>query len=139
MQVPLRMSVEHISFSAHADFDQTSQFVELLNPPHVILVHGEAVEMGRLRKALEQQAVNLGQRRLLYTPKVCQPVHIKHRPQLKAKVRTCQPCQNRSGCHFLRSGQEMRLSVMHAALEIIPQDARSTPEAGVLAALHQWD
>jgi cleavage and polyadenylation specificity factor subunit 3 len=90
-QVPLRMSVEHISFSAHADFDQTSQFVELLNPPHVILVHGEAVEMGRLRKALEQQAVVLGQRRLLYTPKVCQPVHIRHRPQLKAKVRhsTC--------------------------------------------------
>ena len=86
MQVPLRMSVEHISFSAHADFDQTSQFVELLNPPHVILVHGEAVEMGRLRKALEQQAVVLGQRRLLYTPKVCQPVHIRHRPQLRAKV-----------------------------------------------------
>lgn len=86
MQVPLRMSVEHISFSAHADFDQTSQFVELLNPPHVILVHGEAVEMGRLRKALEQQAVALGQRRLLYTPKVCQPVHIRHRPQLRAKV-----------------------------------------------------
>ncbi|EIE25515.1 Metallo-hydrolase/oxidoreductase [Coccomyxa subellipsoidea C-169] len=85
-KVPLRMSVEHISFSAHADFDQTSQFVELLDPPHVILVHGEAVEMGRLRKALEQQAVALGQRRLLYTPKVCQPVHIRHRPQLKAKV-----------------------------------------------------
>ncbi|CAL8460817.1 g348 [Coccomyxa elongata] len=85
-KVPLRMSVEHISFSAHADFDQTSQFVELLNPPHVILVHGEAVEMGRLRKALEQQAVALGQRRLLYTPKICQPVHIRHRPQLRAKV-----------------------------------------------------
>lgn len=35
------MTVDAISFSAHADFDQTSQFVEALNPPHVVLVHGE--------------------------------------------------------------------------------------------------
>ena len=51
-QVPLRMSVDVISFSAHADFRQTSGFVEALDPAHVVLVHGEAVEMGRLRKVL---------------------------------------------------------------------------------------
>ena len=28
MQVPLKMSVDAISFSAHADFPQTSEFIE---------------------------------------------------------------------------------------------------------------
>lgn len=46
------MSVDVISFSAHADFRQTSGFIEALDPAHVVLVHGEAVEMGRLRKVL---------------------------------------------------------------------------------------
>lgn len=49
------MSVDAISFSAHADFPQTSQFIEATNPRHVVLVHGEVNEMLRLRKALEQQ------------------------------------------------------------------------------------
>ena len=55
VQVPLKMSVDAISFSAHADFPQTSQFIEAMNPRHVVLVHGEVNEMLRLRKALEQQ------------------------------------------------------------------------------------
>lgn len=50
-------------------------------------VHGEAVEMGRLRKALEQQAGALGQPRQLYTPRVGQPVHITHQAQHLAKAR----------------------------------------------------
>ncbi len=50
-------------------------------------VHGEAVEMGRLRKALEQQAGALGQPRQLYTPRVGQPVHITHQAQYLAKAR----------------------------------------------------
>ena len=87
-QVPLRMSVEAISFSAHADFDQTSAFVEALDPPHVVLVHGEAGEMGRLR-ALEQQAAAKDAPRALYTPKVAQPVHITHRAQRTAKASIC--------------------------------------------------
>ncbi len=37
-QVPLRMSVDAISFSAHADYAQTSQFLAALAPPHVVLV-----------------------------------------------------------------------------------------------------
>ncbi len=50
-------------------------------------MHGEAVEMGRLRKALEQQAGALGQPRQLYTPRVGQPVHITHQAQYLAKAR----------------------------------------------------
>lgn len=49
LQLPLRARVEAISFSAHADFDQTRQFLEQLAPPHVVLVHGEFNEMMRLR------------------------------------------------------------------------------------------
>ena len=42
LQVPLRCQVDAISFSAHADFAQTSEFLDILQPPHVVLVHGEA-------------------------------------------------------------------------------------------------
>ncbi len=50
------MSVDAISFSAHADFPQTSEFVGALQPPHVVFVHGEATNMQRLRDALAAQA-----------------------------------------------------------------------------------
>lgn len=91
MQVPLRMSVDVISFSAHADFKQTSGFIEALDPAHVVLVHGEAVEMGRLRKELEKQAEAAGRSCTLYTPKVGQPVHITHRSQHTIRVRPQSP------------------------------------------------
>jgi cleavage and polyadenylation specificity factor subunit 3 len=48
--VRLRCSVERISFSAHADYSQTSSFLDALQPPHVVLVHGEVGEMMRLKK-----------------------------------------------------------------------------------------
>lgn len=53
--VPLRMSVEYISFSAHVDFGQNSEFIDILKPPHLILVHGEAGEMQRLKNALQHK------------------------------------------------------------------------------------
>ena len=80
------MQVDAISFSAHADFPQTSEFLDALQPPHVVLVHGEATEMGRLKKALEQHAAALGIPRTLYMPKVTQPVLIAHRAERTAKV-----------------------------------------------------
>lgn len=53
--LPMRMSVEYISFSAHVDFTQNSEFIDLLRPPHVILVHGEQNEMQRLKAALQHR------------------------------------------------------------------------------------
>ena len=50
--VPLRMSVQYISFSAHADYTQTSEFLSTLNPQKIILVHGESNEMLRMKSAL---------------------------------------------------------------------------------------
>lgn len=40
----VKMSVEYISFSAHADFDQTKDFIEKVKPGMVVLVHGEKHE-----------------------------------------------------------------------------------------------
>lgn len=85
-RLPLRCQVDAISFSAHADFPQTSGFLDALKPPHVVLVHGEASEMMRLKKALEQHAAALGIQRTVYTPKVTQPVLVHHRPRRVARV-----------------------------------------------------
>jgi len=35
------MSVEYISFSAHADFGHTKDFIATLMPPNIVLVHGD--------------------------------------------------------------------------------------------------
>ena len=47
-----KLQVAYISFSAHTDYKQTSGFIRALKPPHVVLVHGEANEMNRLKAAL---------------------------------------------------------------------------------------
>ena len=86
MKLPLRCQVDAISFSAHADFPQTSEFLDALRPPHVVLVHGEATEMGRLKKALEQHASALGIPRQVYMPKLTQPVLVHHKPKRTARV-----------------------------------------------------
>lgn len=101
-QVPLRMQVDAISFSAHADFPQTSEFLDALQPPHVVLVHGEAGEMARLKKALEQHAAALGIPRTLYMPKVTQPVLIEHRAEAAARV------VGRLGAKAARGGDAVR-------------------------------
>ncbi|KAL5262541.1 hypothetical protein ACHWQZ_G008069 [Mnemiopsis leidyi] len=54
-RLPLKCSVTYISFSAHTDYEQTSEFIRLLKPGHIILVHGEHSEMQRLRSALRRE------------------------------------------------------------------------------------
>lgn len=80
------MSVDAISFSAHADYDQTAGFVSALAPPHVVLVHGEAGEMMRLKTALERNAVSEGAARKLHTPRVVQTISIPAAPRRVAAV-----------------------------------------------------
>lgn len=36
LKVPLNMSVSYISFSAHSDFLQTSEFIDNLKPPYIV-------------------------------------------------------------------------------------------------------
>ena len=50
----MRMQISYISFSAHTDFSQTSNFITRLKPHHIILVHGEQGEMARLKSGLQR-------------------------------------------------------------------------------------
>ncbi len=47
-----RCRIDAVSFSAHCDFLQTSEFVDLVKPNHIVLVHGEKNQMARLQDAL---------------------------------------------------------------------------------------
>ena len=51
MTIPRRIGIEEISFAAHVDFQQNSEFIEKVSPSKVILVHGDSVPMGRLKSA----------------------------------------------------------------------------------------
>jgi cleavage and polyadenylation specificity factor subunit 3 len=53
-----RLQIERISFSAHADSLQTFSFIEALQPPCVVLVHGEKNEMKRLYTGLQRKFTN---------------------------------------------------------------------------------
>ena len=46
-RVPVNLSINYVSFSAHSDYAQTSEFIATLRPYHVILVHGGEEEMAR--------------------------------------------------------------------------------------------
>jgi hypothetical protein len=47
-------SVEYVSFSAHVDYIQNSEFIRSVVPDNIVLVHGEKNEMGRLKVALDR-------------------------------------------------------------------------------------
>ena len=66
----VRCSIASFSFSAHADYSQTSEFIEKLAPPHVVLCHGNPFEMDKLRTALSKNAAAQGMERTVHAPKV---------------------------------------------------------------------
>ena len=68
-KLPLKMSVEYISFSAHVDYTQNSQFIREVDAPTLVLVHGEAHEMMRLKNALLQEYSDAGKAIDIRTPK----------------------------------------------------------------------
>ncbi|KAM0972440.1 hypothetical protein ACFX1X_020473 [Malus domestica] len=84
LSVPLNMQVHHISFSAHADSVQTTAFLDELRPPNIILVHGGANEMGRLKQKLVTQFADWNTK--ILTPKNCQSVELYFNCQKMAKA-----------------------------------------------------
>ncbi|XP_052755711.1 cleavage and polyadenylation specificity factor 73 [Galleria mellonella] len=82
-KLPLKMSVDYISFSAHTDYQQTSEFINILKPPHVVLVHGEQNEMSRLKAALQREHRG---RLQLHTPRNTQQLALTFRGDKTAKV-----------------------------------------------------
>ncbi|KAB5516325.1 hypothetical protein DKX38_026973 [Salix brachista] len=84
LTAPLHMQVHYISFSAHADYAQTSTFLKELMPPNIILVHGEANEMGRLKQKL---ITEFGDGNIkIITPKNCQSVEMYFNSEKMAKT-----------------------------------------------------
>ncbi|PKA64102.1 Cleavage and polyadenylation specificity factor subunit 3-I [Apostasia shenzhenica] len=84
LTAPLNMQVYYISFSAHADFAQTSAFLKELMPPNIILVHGEANEMARLKQKLISQFAD--QNTKIMSPKNCQSVEMYFSSEKMAKT-----------------------------------------------------
>ncbi|XP_055605163.1 cleavage and polyadenylation specificity factor 73 [Uranotaenia lowii] len=86
-KLPLNMSVDYISFSAHTDYQQTSEFIRLLKPSHVVLVHGEQNEMNRLKSALQREYENDPNANItLHNPRNTHAVELYFRGEKTAKV-----------------------------------------------------
>jgi len=49
------MSIQYMSFSAHADAKGIMQLISHCEPKNILLVHGEAAKMEFLRKKIEQE------------------------------------------------------------------------------------
>ncbi|KAL8281150.1 hypothetical protein RQP46_006508 [Phenoliferia psychrophenolica] len=85
-KISRRLSVDYISFSAHVDYTQNSKFIDEVMPAHLILVHGEANNMSRLRSALKTK---FGERKddiQIYTPRNVEVVKLKFRGERMAKA-----------------------------------------------------
>lgn len=53
--VEVKMAVEYMSFSAHADAKGIMQLIQYCEPENVMLVHGEAVKMKFLKEKIKQE------------------------------------------------------------------------------------
>lgn len=85
-KIPRKCQVEYISFSAHTDYLQTSEFIRAIRPPHIVLVHGEANEMNRLKQALIREYEDDENPPVLYNPKNTHAVELHFRGEKTAKV-----------------------------------------------------
>lgn len=86
-KLPLKMSVDYISFSAHTDYQQTSEFIRSLKPPHIVLVHGEQNEMGRLKAAIIREYEDDAEAHIeVHNPRNTQSVELYFRGEKTAKV-----------------------------------------------------
>lgn len=81
VMIPRRCTVQEFSFAAHVDGQENREFIEEVNAPVVILVHGEKHNMGRLRSRL----LSL-QKFKVYSPLNCEEVRIPFRQDKVARV-----------------------------------------------------
>jgi cleavage and polyadenylation specificity factor subunit 3 len=105
--IPRRISVDYISFSAHVDYTQNSEFIELVKAQHVVsppcshlpgwissmrcilqvLVHGEQTAMGRLKGALQSRYKDRDEDVKIHTPRNLETLNLNFRGERVAKVR----------------------------------------------------
>eukprot|EP00917_Polyrhabdina_sp_WS-2016_P000106 GHVP01000193.1.p1 GENE.GHVP01000193.1~~GHVP01000193.1.p1 ORF type:complete len:681 (+),score=130.33 GHVP01000193.1:278-2044(+) len=74
--LPFNMAVSYISFSAHVDCGQNTEFIEALQPKTLVLVHGEMNEMRRLQGLLERRRPEESIMEI-HTPNNCESVIVQ--------------------------------------------------------------
>eukprot|EP00933_Yihiella_yeosuensis_P052012 TRINITY_DN4999_c0_g1_i3.p1 TRINITY_DN4999_c0_g1~~TRINITY_DN4999_c0_g1_i3.p1 ORF type:complete len:704 (+),score=124.44 TRINITY_DN4999_c0_g1_i3:31-2112(+) len=79
-KVSVKATVKFITFSAHSDYNQTSEFIRRLKANVVVLVHGEEHEMGRMRNKLKEEYPDLN----VTAPQNCQTVALRVPPDRSA-------------------------------------------------------
>ena len=55
LQLEVKLQVEYMSFSAHADAKGIMQLIRMAEPRNMLLVHGEAKKMEFLKDKIEQE------------------------------------------------------------------------------------
>ncbi|KAI9164653.1 endoribonuclease ysh1 [Blastocladiella emersonii ATCC 22665] len=88
-KLPVRCSIDYISFSAHVDYAQNREFINLVHPSHLILVHGETNMMTRLRNALHaawQQEENPESAPKIHAPKNAERVSLHFKGEKYARA-----------------------------------------------------
>ncbi|KAK4684726.1 cleavage and polyadenylation specificity factor subunit 3, partial [Tremellales sp. Uapishka_1] len=84
--IPRRITIKEISFGAHVDYAQNSKFIQEVGAQHIVLVHGEASQMGRLRAALRDTYAARGQEINIHTPRNCEPLTLNFRAERMVKA-----------------------------------------------------
>ncbi|KZT10629.1 uncharacterized protein LAESUDRAFT_741096 [Laetiporus sulphureus 93-53] len=84
--IPRKLSVDEISFSAHVDYSQNSEFIELVKAQHIVLVHGEQTAMGRLRAALTDRYKSRDEDVKIHTPRNLETLELTFRGERVAKA-----------------------------------------------------
>lgn len=77
------MTVDTISFSAHADFLHTRDYIKKVLPPNIILVHGDSQQMKKLKTELN---LEFKEKLQILTPRNCQLVKLKLVSKKNAKI-----------------------------------------------------
>ena len=81
VMIPRRCTVQEFSFAAHVDGQENREFIETVNPPVVILVHGEKHNMNRLKSRLLS-----GGKMKVYSPANCEELRVPFRQDKVARV-----------------------------------------------------
>ena len=84
--IPRRLSVHTISFSAHVDYSQNSEFIDQVNAQHIVLVHGEQTAMSRLRAALHAKYKDAEEAVQVHAPRNCETLKLAFRGERVAKA-----------------------------------------------------
>ncbi|KAI0395013.1 cleavage and polyadenylation specifity factor [Xylariaceae sp. FL0594] len=86
IMIPRRCSVAEYSFAAHVDGQENREFIEEINAPVVILVHGEQHNMMRLKSKLLSLNANKTEKTKVYSPRNCEELRIPFKTDKVAKV-----------------------------------------------------